>query len=35
MNGKRYSDEQIISILKVHQGGAKVADQVRENSISE
>ena len=35
MKGKRYSDEQIISILKAHEAGAKVADLVREHGISE
>ena len=29
MKGKRYSEEQIIAILKEHEAGAKVADLVR------
>jgi putative transposase len=35
MKGKRYSDEQIIGILKAHEAGTKVADLVRRHSISE
>jgi putative transposase len=35
MKGKRYSEEQIISILKAHEASAKVADLVREHDISE
>lgn len=35
MKGKRYSDEQIIKVLKAHEAGAKVSDLVREHGISE
>lgn len=35
MKGKRYSEEQIIGILKEHEAGAKVADLVRQHGISE
>ena len=35
MKGKRYSEEQIIGILKAHEAGAKVADLVRQHGISE
>ena len=36
MKGKRYSEEQLIGILKAHEAGAKkVADLVREHGISE
>jgi putative transposase len=35
MKGTRYSDEQIIGILKAHEAGAKVADRVRKLGISE
>ena len=35
MKGKRYTEEQIISILKAHEAGAKVADLVRKHGISE
>lgn len=35
MKGKRYSEEQIIDILKAHEAGAKVADLVRKHGISE
>jgi len=35
MKGKRYSDEQIVGILKTHEAGAKAADLVREHGISE
>ena len=35
MKGKRYSEEQIISILKAHEAGAKVSDLVRQHGISE
>ena len=35
MKGKRYTEEQIIGILKAHEAGAKVADLVREHGISE
>ncbi len=35
MKGKRYTEEQIISILKAHEAGAKVVDLVREHGISE
>jgi len=35
MKGKRYTQEQIIGILKAHEAGAKVADLVRKHGISE
>ena len=35
MKGKRYTEEQIIGILKAHEAGAKVADPVREHGVSE
>ncbi len=35
MKGKRYSEEQIITILKAHEAGARVADLVRKHGISE
>ncbi len=35
MKRKRYTDEQIIAILKAHEAGAKVQDLVREHGISE
>jgi putative transposase len=35
MKGKRYSEEQIIGILKEHEAGAKVVDLVRQHGISE
>ena len=35
IKGKRYSEEQIIGILKAHEAGPKVADLVRKHGISE
>ena len=35
MNRKRFTEEQIIGILKAHEAGAKVADLVREHGFSE
>lgn len=35
MKRKRYSDEQIISILKEHEAGMKVQDLVRKYGVSE
>ncbi len=35
MKVKRYTEEQIIGILKEHEAGAKVADLVRRHGISE
>ena len=35
MKGKRYTEEQIIGILKAHEAGAKVGDLVRKHGISE
>jgi len=35
MKQKRYSEEQIIGILKEHEAGAKVQDLVRRHGISE
>lgn len=35
MKGKRFTEEQIISILKEHEAGAKVQDLVRKHSVSE
>ena len=35
MKVKRYTQEQIIGILKEHEAGAKVADLVRRHGISE
>ena len=35
MKRKRYTQEQIIAILKAHEAGAKVSDLVRQHGISE
>ena len=35
MKSKRYTKEQIIGSLKVHESGAKVADLVRQHGFSE
>lgn len=35
MKRKRYTEEQIIGILKAHEAGAKVSDLVREHGMSE
>lgn len=35
MKAKRYTEEQIIGILKEHEAGAKVADLVRKHGVSE
>ena len=35
MNGKRFSDEQIISILKEHEASAKMQDRIRKYNVSE
>ena len=35
MKRKRYTEEQIIGILKAHEAGAKVGDLVREHGFSE
>ena len=35
MKGKRFTEEQIISILKEHDAGAKVTDLVRKHNVSE
>ena len=35
MKQKRYTEEQIIRILKEHEAGAKVADLIREHGMSE
>ena len=35
MNGKRYSEEQIIGFLKAHESGARVSDLVRQHGFSE
>jgi len=35
MKKGRFTEEQIISILKLHESGAKVADIVRQHGISE
>jgi putative transposase len=35
MKAKRYTEEQIIGILKGHEAGAKVADLVRRHGVSE
>ena len=35
MKEKRYTEEQIIDILKAHEAGARVVDLVREHGISE
>ena len=35
MKQKRYSEEQIIYILKAHQEGAKVSELIRRHGISE
>jgi len=35
MKGKRFTEEQIISILKEHEAGTKIQDLVRKHSVSE
>jgi putative transposase len=35
MKGRRFTEEQIISILKEHEAGAKIQDLVRQHSVSE
>jgi putative transposase len=35
MKRKRYTEEQIIGLLKVHEQGAKLADLIREHGFSE
>ena len=35
MKRKRFTEEQIIRVLKEHEGGKRAADIVRENGISE
>ncbi len=35
MKQKRYTEEQIIRILKAHEAGAKVSDLIREHGMSE
>jgi putative transposase len=35
MKGKRFTEEQIISILKEHEAGTKVQDLVRKHNVSE
>jgi putative transposase len=35
MKGKRYSEEQIIGVLKQHEGGTAVKDLIRQAGISE
>lgn len=35
MKRKRYTEEQIISILKEHEAGAKIQDLVRQHGMSE
>jgi putative transposase len=35
MKRKRYTEEQIIGILKAHEAGAKVSDVIRQHGISE
>ena len=35
MRGKRFSEEQIIGVLKEHEAGAKAADLARRHGISE
>lgn len=35
MKGKRFTEEQIIAILKEHEAGVKVQDLVRKHSVSE
>ncbi len=34
MKGKRFTEEQIISILKEHEAGAKIPDLVRKHNVS-
>ena len=34
MKQKRYTEEQIIRILKAHEAGAKVSDLIREHGVS-
>ena len=35
MKGKRFTEEQIIAVLKEHEAGAKVSDLVRKHNVSE
>jgi len=35
MKGKRFTEEQIISILKEHEAGAKISNLVRKHNVSE
>lgn len=35
MKGKRFTEEQIITVLKEHEAGAKVPDLVRKHNVSE
>jgi len=35
MKGKRFTEEQIISILKEHESGVKVPDLARKHNVSE
>ena len=35
MKGKRFTEEQIISILKEHEAGAKISNWVRKHNVSE
>ena len=35
MKGKRFTEEQIIAVLKEHEAGAKVSDLVRTHNVSE
>ena len=35
MKGKRFTEEQIIAVLKEHEAGAKVSDLMRKHNVSE
>ena len=35
MKGKRFTEEQIIAVLKEHEASAKVSDLVRKHNVSE
>ena len=33
MEGKRFTDKQIITVLKEHEAGAKMSDQLRKHNV--
>ena len=35
MKGKRFTEEQIIAVLKEHEAGARISDLVRKHNVSE